>query len=63
MPSYEQLSHKTRRYTLNHLVWRALGRANESLPADTEPVALVGLRSDGKRPGGLTRSPGKLARV
>ena len=38
---------------MNDLVWRALGRAN--IPAVKEPVGL--LRSDGKRPDGLTLIP------
>jgi len=41
----------SRRHTLNDLVWRALGRAN--VPAVMEPIGL--LRSDGKRPDGLTQ--------
>ena len=43
----------TRHHNLNDLVWRALGRAN--IPAVKEPVGL--LRSDGKRPDGLTQIP------
>ena len=43
----------TRHYALNDLVYRALGRAN--IPAVKEPVGL--LRSDGKRPDGLTQIP------
>jgi hypothetical protein len=43
----------TRHHALNDLVWRALGRAN--IPAVKEPVGLV--RSDGKRPDGLTQIP------
>ena len=41
----------TRHHALNDLVSRAIGRAN--IPAVKEPVGL--LRSDGKRPDGLTR--------
>jgi hypothetical protein len=43
----------SRHHALNDLVWRALGRAN--VPAVKEPVGLV--RSDGKRPDGLTQIP------
>ena len=43
----------SRHHALNDLVWRALGRAN--VPAVKEPVGL--LRSDGKRPDGLTQIP------
>jgi len=43
----------SRHHTLNDLVWRALGRAN--VPAVKEPIGL--LRSDGKRPDGLTQIP------
>ena len=43
----------TRHHALNDLIWRALGRAN--VPAVKEPVGL--LRSDGKRPDGLTQIP------
>jgi hypothetical protein len=43
----------TRHHALNDLVYRALGRAN--IPAVKEPVGL--LRSDGKRPDGLTQIP------
>ena len=43
----------TRHHALNDLVWRALGRAK--VPAVKEPVGLM--RSDGKRPDGLTQIP------
>lgn len=43
----------TRHHALNDLIWRALGRAN--IPAVKEPIGL--LRSDGKRPDGLTQIP------
>ena len=43
----------TRHHALNDLVWRALGRAN--VPAVKEPAGLV--RTDGKRPDGLTQIP------
>ena len=43
----------SRHHALNDLVWRALGRAN--VPAVKEPAGL--LRSDGKRPDGLTQIP------
>ena len=43
----------TRHHALNDLIWRALGRAN--VPAVKEPAGLV--RSDGKRPDGLTQIP------
>jgi len=42
-----------RHHVLNDLVWRALGRAN--VPAVKEPAGLM--RSDGKRPDGLTQIP------
>jgi hypothetical protein len=48
----------TRHHALNDLVWRALGRAN--VPAVKEPVGL--LRSDGKRPDGLTQIPWKAGK-
>jgi hypothetical protein len=48
----------TRHHALNDLVWRALGRAN--IPAVKEPVGL--LRSDGKRPDGLTQIPWKAGK-
>ena len=43
----------TRHHALNDLVYRALGHAN--IPAVKEPIRL--LRSDGKRPDGLTQIP------
>jgi hypothetical protein len=43
----------TRHHALNDLVWRALSRAD--IPAVKEPAGL--LRSDGKRPDGLTQIP------
>ena len=42
-----------RHQQINNLVWRALTRAN--IPAIKEPTGL--LRSDGKRPDGLTQIP------
>ena len=42
-----------RHHALNDLVWRALGRAN--VPVVKDPAGL--LRSDGKRPDGLTQIP------
>ena len=43
----------TRHHALNDLVWRALSRAG--IPSIKEPAGL--LRSDGKRPDGLTQIP------
>src|SRR5271157_4347493 len=43
----------SRHYAINDLVYRALQRAN--IPATKEPAGLM--RSDGKRPDGLTLVP------
>ena len=48
----------TRHHALNDLVWRALGRAG--IPSIKEPAGL--LRSDGKRPDGLTQIPWREGR-
>lgn len=48
----------TRHHALNDLVWRALNRAD--VPAIKEPAGL--LRSDGKRPDGLTQIPWQAGR-
>jgi len=48
----------TRHHTINDLVWRSLVRAN--VPAIKEPAGL--LRSDGKRPDGLTQIPWQAGR-
>jgi hypothetical protein len=47
-----------RHHTINDLVWRALVRAD--VPAIKEPAGL--LRSDGKRPDGLTQIPWQAGR-
>ena len=48
----------TRHHALNDLVWRSLIRAD--VPSIKEPAGL--LRSDGKRPDGLTQIPWKAGR-
>ena len=49
----------TRHHTINDLIYRALNRAG--IPAIKEPAGLI--RSDGKRPDGLTLIPGQAGVV
>ena len=52
--SYRQSAGRTKRHhTINDLIYRALNRAG--IPAIKEPAGLI--RSDGKRPDGLTLIP------